>query len=113
MSSLEDFYDQLEEPNKSCFLALRSIILKHNSNITEALKWNLPTYYYNGKLLGYLWKDKKTNHPYIGVHKGKLIDHPALELGNRKQIKTFSIDPNKDIEIETLQEILNQAIALY
>ena len=38
INDLEDFYSEQEEPLKSCYLALRSIILKYHPDITEAWK---------------------------------------------------------------------------
>lgn len=113
ISSIDQFYENKEEPNKSCFLALRSILLNLDPNITEGWKYKLPFFLYNGKMFCYLWKDKTTTHPYIGIVKGNEIDHPMLEQGTRKKMKAFAIDPNKDIPIEDLMNVLNQAVALY
>ncbi|MCT4580689.1 MAG: DUF1801 domain-containing protein [Flavobacteriales bacterium] len=113
ISDLDLFYEKQEEPNKSCFLALRSIIQSLDPNITEAYKYKLPFFLYKNKMFCYLWKDKQTNFPYIGVVKGNEIDHPLLEQGNRKKMKVLSISPNEDIPIEALEAILKTAINLY
>lgn len=113
ISELDLFYDKQEEPNKGCFLALRSIILNLDSNITEAYKYKLPFFLYKNKMFCYLWKDKQTNVPYIGIVKGNEINHPLLEQGNRKKMKILSVNPNKDIPIEALEDILKSAIKLY
>lgn len=113
ISDLDQFYDKQEEPNKSCFLALRSIFLNLDDDITEAWKYKLPFFMYRNKMFCYLWKDKKTNHPYIGVVKGGEINHPLLEQGTRKKMKAFSIDPNQDIPIEELLKVLKEAMSLY
>ena len=60
----------------------------------------------------YFWKDKITQEPYIGFAGGKNIEHPTLEMGNRTQIKIFRISPTKDIDIDTLNELLNAAKTL-
>lgn len=94
-------------------MALRDLILKFNPLITEHWKYKLPFYYYKGKPFCYLWKDKISNHPYIGIVKGKLIDHPALDQDNRKKMKVFMIDPNEDLPIEEIYAVLNEAIKFY
>jgi hypothetical protein len=39
---LHNYYLDKEEPNKSCLLALRSIILDQDKDITETQKWGMP-----------------------------------------------------------------------
>ena len=73
----------------------------------------MPFFCYKGKMLCYFWVDKKTKEPYIGVVKGKYIEHQLLESGNRSHIKIFRINPNKDIDIKNIKLILNKALSLY
>jgi len=73
----------------------------------------VPMFRYHGKLFCYLWTDKKTYVPYIGIYKGIEIEHPELILGNRKKMKIMYIDPEKDLPIKTLDIILNKAKDLY
>lgn len=41
MKETDHFYNTKEEPNKSCLLSLRTIILKQDKSITETKKiWN-------------------------------------------------------------------------
>lgn len=111
LSGLQSFYENQTEPNQSCFFALRQFILKLHSDFTEEYKYGLPFFYFRGKGLCYLWYDKKTNEPYIGFADGKLIEHPRLEQGDRKRMKIFRIDPNTDLPIKDLKEIIEASIA--
>ncbi len=61
----------------------------------------------------YLWRDKKSNEPYILMVEGKHLHHPKLEKGDRKRMKILRIDPNKDIDIELIHLILEKALDLY
>ncbi|RZF62653.1 DUF1801 domain-containing protein [Sphingobacterium corticibacterium] len=110
---LHNYYLSKEEPNKSCLLALRDIILNHDTDITETQKWGMPCFCYKKKMFCYLWTDKKTDEPYILMVEGKLLDHYALEEGNRSRMKIFRVNPNKDLPIEIIEEILQKAINLY
>ncbi len=110
---LENFYANLDEPLQSCFLALRSIILAIDKGITPEWKYKIPFFYYKKKMFCYIWTDKKTKEPYIGVVKGLAIKHPKLELGNRKLIPILKLKANEDLPLETINEILNKAIQLY
>ncbi len=113
IKELDLFYLNQTEPNKSCLLALRDIILKQDSYVTETKKYGMPCFCYKNKMFCYLWTDKKTTHPYILVVEGKLIEHPDLETGNRSRMKIFSMDPNQDLPIDAIESILNSAITLY
>lgn len=109
---LEHFYFDKQEPNKSCLLALRDIILQFDAEITETVKYGMPCFTYSNKAVCYLWTDKKTNEPYILMVDGNKIDHPDLEAGDRARMKILSIDPTADIPIDKIKTILELAIDL-
>tara|TARA_B100000809_G_scaffold211340_1_gene214958 strand:+ start:789 stop:1019 length:231 start_codon:yes stop_codon:yes gene_type:complete len=68
----------------------------------------------NGNIrLCHFWKDKKTEEPYIGICRGNEINHPLLEAGNRKKMKIFRVNPNEDIDVKTIPEILAKSITCY
>lgn len=113
LSELNGYYLSQEEPNRECMLALRRFILSYNEHMTETWTHRMPMFRYKGKLFCYLWVDKKTFLPYIGMYKGIDIDHPKLELGNRNKMKTMTIDPNQDLPLSLLDEIFQMAIKLY
>lgn len=110
---LHNYYLSKQEPNKSCLLALRSIILEQDTNITETQKYGMPCFCYKKKMFCYLWTDKKTGEPYILMVEGKHLDHPQLEEGGRSRMKIFRVDPNKDLPIKTIKRILKTALDLY
>ena len=104
-SAINQFFLDKEEPQKGCFMALRQIILNWDPLISEQWKYNLPFYYFNGKPFCYLWKDKKTQEPYIGMVRSGNIQHPMLEKGNRKKMQVMHINPVLDIDVDTIYEI--------
>lgn len=110
---MDNYYLNKEEPNKSCLLALRSIILDQDTNVTETQKWGMPCFCYKKKMFCYLWTDKKTNEPYILMVEGKYLDYPELEEGERSRMKIFRVNPNKDLPIKTIENILQKALDLY
>ena len=113
MTELDEFYSTLSEPLQSTFLALRNIILELDPEITAAWKYKLPFFHYKKKMFCYIWKDKKTGNPYIGIVRGKELNHHELFLGKRKKIPILPLDLYKDLPIEKIQTILHQALALY
>nr|WP_109853600.1 DUF1801 domain-containing protein [Aquimarina sp. AU58] len=113
MNTNDQFYLDKHEPNKSCLLTMRSIILNQDEDITETRKYGMPCFCYKGKMFCYLWVDKKTDEPYFLMVEGKYLDHPQLETGDRARMKIFRIDPNKDLPVTTIKLILNQALDVY
>ena len=110
---LHNYYLNKKEPNKSCLLALRSIILNKNTNITETQKWGMPCFCYKKKMFCYLWTDKKTDQPYMLMVEGKYLDHPELEKGERSRMKIFRVNPNQDLPVKTIEDIIQKALDLY
>lgn len=113
MEKLENYYLNKSEPNQSCLLALRSIILNQDKEITETQKWGMPCFCYKKKMFCYLWTDKKTNEPYILMVEGKHLNYPELEEGDRKRMKVLRVDPNQDLPLKTIETILQKALELY
>ncbi|RVU02730.1 DUF1801 domain-containing protein [Mucilaginibacter limnophilus] len=110
---IDDFFLNKEEPVKSCLQALREILLNYNPRITEEWKYSMPFYCYNGKMFCYLWVDKQTSQPYIGVVEGGRIDHPLLMQGDRKRMKVINIDANCDIPLSEIKSVLDIALTFY
>lgn len=113
MRAIDEFYEQQQEPQKSCFMALRSILSNYAPQVTEEWKYRLPCFYFKGKMLCYLWMDKKTKYPYVSFAHGKDIDHPLLISGDRKVFKILLINPQEDIPVEIIDEILQELITKY
>jgi hypothetical protein len=113
MEDLQHLYLDAEEPNKSCLLALRNIILKQDEHINETQKYSMPCFCYGKKMFCYLWTDKKTNEPYILFVEGKHLNHPDLEAGNRSRMKILRINPNKNLPLKKIEGILKQALDVY
>lgn len=110
---VDRYYFNKEEPNKSCLLALRKIILEQDPDISETRKWGMPCFCYKKKMFCYLWTDKSTGEPYMLMVEGKHLIHPELEAGKRSRMKIFRVDPNKDLPLDTIENILQTSLDLY
>lgn len=110
---LANFYLDKAEPNKSCLLALRDIVLQQDEHITESRKYGMPCFCYKGRAFCYLWGDKKTSGPYLLLVEGNHLHHPDLETGDRKRMKIFRVNPKIDLPISTINDVINQALDLY
>lgn len=112
MKSIEEFFDIQPEPQRSCFLALRSIILEFDSQVSETVKYGMPCFVLNSKPWIYLWKDKKSQEPYILFVDGLLLKNPLLQSGDRAKMKHFQLDSTQDIPLSIINELLNEALAV-
>jgi len=110
---LTTYYLNKEEPNKSCLLALRSIILKQDNNITETQKYGMPCFCYKKRMFCYLWTDKKTDEPYILMVEGNHLNHSQLEQGNRSRMKILRVNVTKDLELKIIESLLQEGLDLY
>jgi hypothetical protein len=113
MKSLDDFYLKFDEPLKSTFLALKDIILNQDPEISMSWKYGMPFFSFKTKMFCYLWLDKKTQQPYIGIIEGKHFDEKFLIQGNRRRIKIMLFDPNLDLPLENIEFVIQKAINLY
>lgn len=111
LRDIDHYFLSKDEPAKSCLQFLRSHLLNHGDQLTEAWKYGMPFYCYRGKMCCYLWTDKKSGQPYLGIVNGNKINHPDLLAGTRNRMKVLMIDPELDIPVDKINGILNMAIA--
>lgn len=92
---------------------MRQLILSYDTNITEAWKYGMPFYNYNGKMCAYLWVHKKLHQPYIGIVAGSIITDPDFIQEKRARMKILLIDPNKKHTRKKIKATLKQVVAFY
>ena len=112
MRDIDNYYFQKKEPAKSCLIALREIILNYDTRITEAWYYRTPFFCFEGERFCYLWMyKKKSSQPYLSFLRPYLIEHEALISEEDKRYKKIYFNPELDLPIETIQDILKLAIA--
>ena len=110
MKEIDQYFHLQSEPAKNCLLALRHLILDYDENVSEAWRYKMPFYLFKGKRFCYLWVDKKSHFPYLGIVDGKKISHPDAIKGSRKRMKIILFDPKKDIPIKKIKTLLKQLL---
>ena len=113
LNHIEEFYHKQNPTHREILLLLRSLILGLDDHLNEQWKYGAPFFCYNKKMFCYFWIDKKTHAPYIGVVEGGRIDHPLLEKGNRKRMKVLRLNPEEDLPVEGIEEVLREALQYY
>ena len=109
-NKLTSFFLSQKEPSKSCFYALRNLLLK--AGLAETIKYGMPCYTHLGMSLCYLWKDKNSQELYILFVDGLLLTHPSLQQGSRAKMKILLVDPNKDLDLLTIQSVIKEALEI-
>lgn len=94
-------------------LFLREHILQFDDHLTEAWKYGMPFYCYDGKMALYLWVHKKLKQPYIGFVEGKHLKHPDLLQEKRARMKILLVDPTKDVPVRKINAILKEVMGFY
>lgn len=108
----DQYFANLQEPVKGYMLFLRDYLLGKDTAITEAWKYGMPFYNYKGKRICYLWVQKKTGYPYIGIVDGNLLFDSDLLIEDRKKMKILLLDPDKDIPIHRINALIDSIIKL-
>jgi hypothetical protein len=109
LREIDNYFMEKPEPAKSCLLALRHLVLAFDPQIREDWQYKMPFYKLGAKRLCYLWQEKKTGTPYLGIVDGYLLEHPLLLAEKRSRMKILLIDPAEDLPLETIHEILEKA----
>lgn len=113
LRDIDAWYENQQEPTKGCLLALRALLRHYNPHITEAWKYRMPFFCYDGKMCCYLWTEKKTGRPYLGIVEGKNIHHPLLQPGDRARMSILLLEPEADLPMDTLHDILDKMLRWY
>lgn len=111
LNPLENYFLKQPEPQQSCMLFLRKWLMEQG--LDEQYKYMTAMYYFKEKTFCYLSYSSKTNKLYVGFIKGHLMKHAKLMQEGRKQIKVLYLNPEKDLPIKTLTEIVKMAKKLY
>src|SRR6478609_3387827 len=109
MKAEDNFYLQQEEGISSTLLALKEIIMRQDKAITHEWKYGMPFFCYKGKMFCYLWVHKKYNQPYIGIVEGKHFNEPFLMQEKRSRMKIMLLDPEKDLPVTTIKNIIQKS----
>jgi len=86
-----------ENPMKPVVAAMREVILKADTRVTEAIKWQAPTFICEGNIASFFPKTK--SHASLMFHKGAVIpgDFPNL-AGDGKEARSFKVAGLDDLD---------------
>ena len=92
---VDAWLDAYDNPMKPVVSAMREAILSTDPRITEAIKWQAPTFIYKGNIASFFPKAKK--HASLMFHKGAEIpgDFPNLEGAGKEARSMKFVDADE------------------
>jgi hypothetical protein len=110
MSDVDLYQSELPPTQREIVKAVRALMARRYPELTESLKWHVPTYSLNSKnLLGL--QDFK-NHVNLNFFKGSRLHDPKGVLkGTGKQVRHVTFRAVDQIDRATLKALIDQTIA--
>ena len=114
----DSFYEDLLPTEKSICLRLRELLMTHFPELREKFGYGVP-YYWRYSRICFIYP---ASFPYSGMESGVALgfarghflsnEHQMLELGERKEVAYIRLHSEKNIQEDTLLEILHEAVLL-
>jgi len=104
---VEAWFARYENPMKGVVLRMREIILGADARIEECIKWQAPTFTFEGNLASFFPKSKQ--HASLMFHVGAQIpgDHPRLEgTGDTSRVMKIGSLPEANAAKRDLERIV-------
>lgn len=110
--ALDRYYEKHGEPVRSLLMGVRDIILQSDARISHQMKYGMPFFSFEGRMICYLWFHRRFQLPYLGLVDGSKFHEPFLIQEKRARMKIMLLDPKKDIPIRRVRSILKKAIEI-
>ena len=107
--SVDEYVGNLASPQREISEKLRNIIKDTDNNLIETIKWNTPVYTLNKNICSIV---AHKNHVNLQIFQGGNIkDHKKLQ-GTGKNMRHLRFLSTNDVEKNSIQRYLKQAIVL-
>lgn len=94
---VDAWLDAYDNPMKEVVAAVREVILGADPRVTEAIKWQAPTFVYKGNIASFFPKAKK--HASLMFHKGATIEGDFANLeGDGKEARSVKFADLEDLQ---------------
>ncbi len=71
---VDAWFERYDNPQKSLVLAVREVVLGADDRVSEAIKWQAPTFMYHGNIASFFPKTKQ--HVSLMLHTGARLPDP-------------------------------------
>ena len=111
MNPLDAWFEALPSGHRETLLFLRKLLTAPPHCLEERYAWRIPVYYRNDRYLCYLYHEAKRGRSYLAFVRATHFVHPLLRAEGRKQIRILQLDPDSDVPVEAIEQVLAQALA--
>jgi hypothetical protein len=104
---VDAWFERYDNPQKDVVLKVRQIILEADPRISEAIKWQAPTFMYKGNIASFFPRSKK--NVSLMFHQGAFIDDPHGLLegeGDTSRVARFVAYADLASKKEALQAVV-------
>jgi uncharacterized protein YdhG (YjbR/CyaY superfamily) len=111
---VDEFMEKLDHPFKAEVQMIREIIKNVNTDITEQIKWNAPSFSYKGEsqVTFNLWEKKRIHlvfhNPMISKVKSKFLDGDY----DHRRMAYFADQSDIQTKRKTLEKVLKDLVKL-
>lgn len=110
---VDSWFATYDNPQRELVQAVRQVVLDADDRVTEAIKWQAPTFIYKGNIASFYPKTK--THASLMFHRGAALDDPdGLLEGEGDVSRVLRVLDAEDLERKRdgLQRLIGQWIAL-
>lgn len=96
-NEVDEWFEKYENPQKEAMLMVRQFILEADPRMSECIKWQTPTFTFQGNLASFNARSKK--HLSLMFHRGAEIpgQHPRL-VGNGKLSRSMKLQGVEEVK---------------
>jgi len=99
---VKEYIDQFASEFREVLYCIRELVYEVVPEVTEAIKWGMPTFGFQGKNISYLAGFKK--HVSFGFYDGTMLNDPQNILkGTGKYMRYIKIKSVQEIDKEQLK----------
>jgi hypothetical protein len=109
---VDAWFDRYDNPQKELVQAVREVILDTDERVTEAIKWQAPTFMYDGNIASFFPKAKQ--HVSLMFHTGATLPDPTGLLegeGETGRVAKFANADDLAAKAESLRGLVRAWIA--
>ena len=109
---VDAWFEGYANPQRELVQAVREAVLDADDRVTEAIKWQAPTFMYRGNIASFY--PKATRHVSLMFHRGAEIDDPDGLLegeGDVSRVAKFADAADLDRKRAALQRVIRAWIA--
>ncbi|MGR0318970.1 DUF1801 domain-containing protein [Agromyces sp. ZXT2-3] len=110
--AVDAWFEQYDNPQRDLVMAVRDAVLEADDRVTEAIKWQAPTFVYRGNIASFYPKAKA--HASLMFHRGAELPDPDGLLegeGDTSRVAKFADADDLERKRAALQSLVRAWVA--